>query len=140
MAHFHYVLFPGAIFGTIAAVYYWFPKWSGKMYSEKIAKVQFWLSIVFVNLTFFPMHFSGLAGMPRRIPDYAVQFADFNMLSSIGAFGLGLTQLLFAYNLWDGYRNGKKATQQVWEGAEGLEWTIPSPAPHHTFAEPPVVK
>lgn len=140
VAHFHYVLFPGAIFGTIAAVYYWFPKWSGRMYSEKIAKVQFWLSIVFVNLTFFPMHFSGLAGMPRRIPDYAIQFADFNMWSSIGAFGLGLTQLLFMYNLWDAYKNGKKATDQVWEGAEGLEWTVPSPAPFHTFEEPPVIK
>ena len=140
VAHFHYVLFPGAIFGTIAAVYYWFPKWSGRMYSEKIAKVQFWLSIVFVNLTFFPMHFSGLAGMPRRIPDYAIQFADFNMWSSIGAFGLGLTQLLFMYNLWDAYKNGEKATDQVWEGAEGLEWTVPSPAPFHTFDEPPVVK
>ena len=140
VAHFHYVLFPGAIFGTIAAVYYWFPKWSGRMYSEKIAKLQFWLSIIFVNLTFFPMHFSGLAGMPRRIPDYAIQFADFNMMSTIGAIGLGLTQLVFIYNLWDAYKNGEKATDEVWEGAEGLEWTVPSPAPFHTFDEPPVVK
>jgi len=86
------------------------------------------------------MHFSGLAGMPRRIPDYALQFADFNMWSSIGAFGLGLTQFLFIYVLYDCYKNGKPVGAQVWEGAEGLEWTVPSPAPHHTFTVPPVIK
>ena len=140
VAHFHYVLFPGAIFGTIAAVYYWMPKWCGRMYNEKLAAIQFWLSMIFVNLTFFPMHFSGLAGMPRRIPDYSLQFADFNMLSSIGAFGLGLTQLLFIYVLVDCYKRGKPVGTEVWEGAEGLEWTVPSPAPHHTFTVPPTVK
>jgi cytochrome c oxidase subunit 1 len=140
VAHFHYVLFPGAIFGSIAAVYYWYPKWCGRMYNETLAKVQFWLSMIFVNMTFFPMHFSGLAGMPRRIPDYALQFADFNMWSTVGAFGLGLTQLLFIYVLVDCFRNGKKVGAQVWEGAEGLEWTLPSPAPHHTFSVPPVIK
>jgi cytochrome c oxidase subunit I len=140
VAHFHYVLFPGAIFGTIAAVYYWLPKWCGRMYSERLAKWQFWIQMVAVNLTFFPMHFSGLAGMPRRIPDYALQFADFNMLSSIGAFILGASQLLFIYILIDCVRNGKKVDAQVWENAEGLEWTVPSPAPYHTFDEPPVIK
>ena len=127
-------------YGTIAAVYYWLPKWCGRMYSETLAKWQFWIQMIAVNLTFFPMHFSGLAGMPRRIPDYALQFADFNMLSSIGAFMLGASQLLFIYILVDCIRNGKKVDAQVWEGAEGLEWTVPSPAPHHTFSEPPVVK
>jgi cytochrome c oxidase subunit I len=141
VAHFHYVLFPGAIFGTIAAVYYWLPKWCGYMYSESHAKFHFWASMVFVNLTFFPMHFSGLAGMPRRIPDYSPAFAEFNMMSTIGAFGLGIMQLYF---IWIVYmtvkgKHGPKATAQVWEGAEGLEWTVPSPAPYHTFETPPKV-
>ncbi|WP_223670189.1 cytochrome c oxidase subunit I [Kangiella shandongensis] len=142
VAHFHYVLFPGAIFGTMAAVYYWLPKWTGRMYDEKLAKVHFWLSIIFVNLTFFPMHFSGLAGMQRRVPDYAIMYSDFNMLSSIGAFGLGLMQLLFAWILIKAciLKKGEKATDQVWEGAEGLEFThMPSPAPYHTFDTPPKI-
>lgn len=142
VAHFHYVLFPGAIFGTMAAVYYWLPKWTGRMYDEKLAKVHFWLSIVFVNLTFFPMHFSGLAGMQRRVPDYAIMYSDFNMMSSIGAFGLGLMQLLFAWILIKAciLKKGEKATDQVWEGAEGLEFThMPSPAPYHSFDTPPKI-
>ncbi|NQD36911.1 cytochrome c oxidase subunit I [Permianibacter sp. IMCC34836] len=139
VAHFHYVLFPGAIFGTIAAVYYWLPKWTGHMYSEGLAKLHFWLSMIFVNLTFFPMHFSGLAGMPRRIPDYNVMFADFNMLSSIGAFGLGLTQLLFLWIIIKTIKGGPKAAAKPWDGAHGLEWTVPSPAPYHTFSTPPVI-
>lgn len=142
VAHFHYVLFPGAIFGTMAAVYYWMPKWTGRMYDEKLAKIHFWLSIVFVNLTFFPMHFSGLAGMQRRVPDYNIMFSDFNMWSSIGAFGLGLTQFLFLWILVKTcmLKKGEKATDQVWEGAEGLEFThLPSPAPYHSFDTPPKV-
>ncbi len=97
VAHFHYVLVPGALFGIIAGVYYWLPKWSGHMYSMKLANWHFWLSAIFVNVVFFPQHFLGLAGMPRRIPDYATQFTDWNAVSSIGAFGFGLSQLLFAY-------------------------------------------
>ncbi|MGB0495218.1 MAG: cytochrome c oxidase subunit I [Kangiellaceae bacterium] len=140
VAHFHYVLFPGAIFGTTAAVYYWLPKWTGKMYNEKIGKIHFWLSMIFVNLTFFPMHFSGLAGMPRRIPDYNMMFADFNMWASIGAFGLGLTQVFFLVTIIYTIRNGKKAEDKQWDGATGLEWdALPSPAPYHTFATPPKV-
>ncbi|MEO8444719.1 MAG: cbb3-type cytochrome c oxidase subunit I, partial [Gammaproteobacteria bacterium] len=98
------------------------------------------LSAIFVNITFFPQHFLGLAGMPRRIPDYATQFADWNMVSSIGAFGFGLAQLLFAYVVIKTIRGGKQAPAQVWDQAEGLEWTVPSPAPYHTFDEAPVVK
>ena len=139
VAHFHYVLYPGAIFGTMAAVYYWLPKWCGHMYDERLGKIHFWVATFAVNLTFFPMHFTGLAGMPRRIPDYSLQFADFNMVSSVGAGLLGLTQILFLYIVVKTIRGGKKATAQVWEGAEGLEWTIPSPAPLHTFATPPVI-
>lgn len=140
VAHFHYVLVPGALFSLFAAVYYWLPKWSGRMYSEMLGKIHFWTSVVFVNLTFFPMHFLGLAGMPRRIPDYALQFTDFNMLATIGAVFFGLSQLIFVYNIFWTLRKGKQATAQVWEGAEGLEWTVPSPAPAHTFTVPPVIK
>lgn len=140
VAHFHYVLVPGSIFAIIAAVYYWLPKWCGNMYSEGLGKTHFWLSTIFVNLTFFPMHFVGLAGMPRRIPDYALQFSDYNMLATIGAFGFGFAQILFLYIVIKAIRSGKKATSQVWENAEGLEWTLASPAPYHSFVTPPVIK
>ena len=101
----------------MAGVYYWLPKWTGHMYDEKLAKWHFWLSAIFVNVLFFPQHFLGLAGMPRRIPDYSTQFADWNMVSSIGAFGFGLSQLLFVYIIIKCARGGAKATAQVWEGA-----------------------
>jgi cytochrome c oxidase subunit 1 len=140
VAHFHYVLVPGAIFAIIAGVYYWLPKWTGHMYNETLGKWHFWLSMIFMNITFFPMHFVGLAGMPRRIPDYAVQFADFNWVSSVGAFGFGFSQLLFLFLVIQTIRGGEKATAQVWEGAHGLEWTLPSPVPYHTFETAPDIK
>ncbi len=140
VAHFHYVLVTGALFSIIAAVYFWWPKWTGKMYSEKWGKFHFWWTIVFVNLLFFPQHFLGLAGMPRRIPDYNVAFADWNMVSSIGAFGMLCTPVFMFLILWHSKKHGATATRQVWEGAHGLEWTVPSPAPHHTFTEPPVIR
>lgn len=140
VAHFHYVLVPGAVFAIMAAVYYWLPKWCGHMYNETLGKWHFWLSAIFVNVTFFPMHFLGLAGMPRRIPDYALQFADFNMIATIGAFGFGFSQLLFFYIVLQAVRGGKKATDQVWEGARGLEWTLTSPPPYHSFTTAPEVK
>jgi len=133
------VLYPGAIFGTMAAVYYWLPKWCGHMYDERLGRIHFWAAAIAVNMTFFPMHFTGLAGMPRRIPDYSLQFADFNVVSSYGAWLLGLTQVFFLYIVIKTIRGGEKATDQVWEGAEGLEWTIPSPAPLHTFETPPII-
>jgi cytochrome c oxidase subunit 1 len=139
VAHFHYVLVPGAVFAIIAAVYYWLPKWTGKMYNETLGKIHFWMTTIFVNITFFPMHFVGLAGMPRRIPDYAVQFTDFNMIASVGAFGFGLSQLLFVYILFLTLRQPVTASDKSWEGAEGLEWTLPSPAPYHSFDTPPKV-
>ncbi len=140
VAHFHYVLVPGSVFAIIAAVYYWLPKWCGNMYNEGLGKLHFWLSTIFVNLTFFPMHFVGLAGMPRRIPDYALQFSDYNMMATVGAFGFGFAQLIFLYVVIQAIRSGNKATSQVWENAEGLEWTLASPAPYHSFTTPPVVK
>lgn len=139
VAHFHYVLVPGAVFSIFAGVYYWLPKWTGHMYDETLAKWHFWLSVIAVNVTFFPMHFLGLAGMPRRIPDYALQFADFNFIASIGAFAFGLSQLLFFYIVIKAIRGGEPATDQVWEGAHGLEWTLSSPPPHHSFSTPPEI-
>jgi len=140
VAHFHYVLVPGAVFAIIAGVYYWLPKWTGHMYDERLGKWHFWLSVIFVNVLFFPQHFVGLAGMPRRIPDYSLQFAEFNAVSSVGAFGYGLSQLLFLWLVIKCIRGGKPATQEVWEGSEGLEWTVPSPAPYHTFETAPEVR
>jgi cytochrome c oxidase subunit I len=137
VAHFHYVLVPGALFAIIAAIYYWLPKWTGNMYDERLGKIHFWISAISVNLTFFPMHFSGLASMPRRIPDYPIQFTEFNMVSSVGAFIFGFSQLLFFYIVIKCIRGGVKATDRVWEGADGLEWTLPSPAPYHSFTTPP---
>ena len=140
VAHFHYVLFSGAAMSIMGAVYYWLPKWTGHMYDETLGKWHFWLTTIAFNITFFPMHFTGLAGMPRRIPDYALQFAEFNMISSIGAFALGISQLLFLYLVIKCVKGGPKAAANPWEGAEGLEWTVPSPAPFHTFETPPTVK
>jgi cytochrome c oxidase subunit 1 len=139
VAHFHYVLVPGVLFAILGGVYYWLPKWCGRMYSEKLGRWHFWLSAISVNVLFFPQHFLGLAGMPRRIPDYALQFTDFNALSSVGAFVFGFSQLIFLYNVLRTLSKGSKATSQVWEGAVGLEWTLPSPPPHHTFQIPPRV-
>jgi len=137
VAHFHYVLVPGAIFSIMAGVYYWLPKWTGHMYNMKLAKAHFWLSTIFVNVLFFPQHFLGLAGMPRRIPDYSTQFSEWNMISSLGGFGFGLTQLLFPLAIWQCVKGGERASDRVWEGAHGLEWELPSPAPYHTWETPP---
>ncbi len=133
VAHFHYVLVTGALFTIFAGIYYWLPKWTGHYYNERLGQIHFWITVIAVNFTFFPMHFLGLAGMPRRIPDYALQYADFNFIASIGAFVLGAAQLIFLYNIIMTIRGGKKASAKVWEGSHGLEWTVPSPAPYHTF-------
>jgi cytochrome c oxidase subunit 1 len=140
VAHFHYVLVPGAIFALMAGAYYWIPKWTGHMYDERLGKLHFWLSAISVNVLFFPMHFVGLQGMPRRIPDYALQFADFNRIASIGGFVFGLSQLLFVYIMIKTVRGGVKATDRVWEGSHGLEWTLPSPAPYHSFTTAPEIR
>jgi cytochrome c oxidase subunit 1 len=142
VAHFHYVLVSGAVFAIIGGVYYWLPKWTGRMYDERLAQLHFWLTTLSVNLCFFPQHFLGLAGMPRRIPDYALQFAEFNAWSSVGAFIFGFSQLIFCYiviRCMSGH--GEHASGEVWEGASehGLEFTLPSPAPYHTWETPPNV-
>jgi cytochrome c oxidase subunit 1 len=141
VAHFHYVMVAGALFSMSAAVYYWLPKWSGRMYSETMGKTHFWISFIGFNLTFFPQHFVGLAGMPRRIPDYNLIFADWNMVSSIGAMIYGASQVLFLFNVVRTIVAGKPTTEaKTWDGAQGLEWTVPSPAPYHTFSVPPEFK
>lgn len=142
VAHFHYALVSGSLFAIIAAVYYWLPKWTGNMYNETLGKWHFWLSTISMNITFLPMHFIGLAGMPRRVPDYALQFTDFNQMASVGAFIFGLSQLIFVYIIVQTIR-GKgttKAGAKPWDGAHGLEWTLPSPPPYHTFETPPHVE
>lgn len=141
VAHFHFTLVVGGTFPMFAAAYYWLPKWTGHMYDERLAKLHFWLTLIAFNITFVPQHFLGLAGMPRRIPDYAIQFADFNMISSIGAFILGFSQLIFVYIVIKTVKGGEKASDEVWENASeiGLEWTVPSPAPYHTFSIAPKI-
>ncbi len=139
VAHFHYVLVAGSLFALFAGVYYWGPKWTGVMYSEFRGKLHFWWSLIAFNVTFFPMHFLGLAGMPRRYADYPMQFADFNALASVGAFAFGLAQVYFFVFVVVPMMRGKgqPAPQKPWDGAEGLEWEVPSPAPYHTFENPP---
>lgn len=125
VAHFHYVLVSGALFAIIAGIYFWLPLWTGRYYNETLGQIHFWITFVAMNLTFFPMHFLGLAGMPRRIADYALQYATFNMISSIGAFIFGFAQLLFLYNMLAtifAWNKHKKAHHPAWEGARGLEW------------------
>jgi len=141
VAHFHYVMVAGTLFAFFGGAYYWLPKWTGTMPDERIGKIHFWSSFITFNITFFPMHFLGLAGMPRRIPDYAQQFADWNMMASIGAFAFGVSNLIFLWAVVKCARgDGAKAPAKPWEGADTLEWTVPSPAPYHTFETPPVVK
>jgi cytochrome c oxidase subunit 1 len=141
VAHFHYVMVAGALFSAFAGIYFWLPKWTGRMYDEKLGKVHFWLSFIFFNVAFFVQHFLGIAGMPRRVPDYAPVFTEFNMISSIGAFGFGLSQLLLLYNVVKTIRSGEKTSARPWEGADTLEWThLPSPPPYHSFETPPTVR
>ena len=105
----------------------------------RVAQWHFWLSFIFFNVAFFPMHFLGLAGMPRRVPDYAQQFTDWNQVATIGAFGFGLSQLVFLYAVVSAIRSGKPAPAKPWDGGTTLEWTLPSPAPYHSFETPPVI-
>jgi cytochrome c oxidase subunit 1 len=141
VAHFHYTLSLGAVFAAFAGFYYWFGKMSGHIYPEWMGKVHFWLTFIGVNLTFFPQHFLGLAGMPRRIPDYPDAFAGWNFVSSIGAvLGFAAT-LFFIFIIWYSFRKPKNCPNNQWgEGATTLEWTVESPPPFHTFETPPEVK
>ncbi len=141
VAHFHYVMAIAAIFAMFGAWYYWIGKMIGRQYDETLAKVQFWIFFIGVNVLFFPQHFLGLAGMPRRIPDYPDVYAGWNMVSSIGAAITAVGTLMFYYIVWHTYRSGKIVTAaNPWgEGATTLEWTVPTPAPFHTHEVMPVI-
>ena len=141
VAHFHYVLSLGAVFTIFAGWYYWFPKISGYMYSEAIGRWHFWLTFIGVNLVFFPQHFLGLAGMPRRIADYPDAFAGWNMVSSYGAYISGFGTLVSSVGLAYAFVRKQKAADNPWgAGATTLEWTLPSPPPFHQYNELPLIR
>jgi cytochrome c oxidase subunit I len=138
VAHIHYVLFGGSLFTIFAGVYYWFPKMTGRMYDERLGRLHFWLTFVFFNLTFAPMHIIGVEGMPRRVSDYAEKFADWNLFISIASFVLGLSSLIFAYNMITSWRGGPRAVANPWR-ALTLEWQVSSPPPVFNFDAVPTV-
>jgi len=134
VAHFHYVLSLAAVFGIFAGWYYWFPKMTGYTYSDLVGKIHFWVSFVGANTIFFPQHFLGLAGMPRRVADYPDAFADWNFISSIGAYVFAVGVVVFIANMVLAFRRKVPAGNSPWgEGATTLEWTLPSPPPFHQF-------
>jgi cytochrome c oxidase subunit 1 len=141
IAHFHYVLSLGAVFGIFAGFYYWIGKMSGRQYPEFWGKVHFWMLFIGVNLTFFPQHFLGANGMPRRYPDYPEAFWGWNLVSSIGAYIGGLSFLVFLYVVFRTLTAGQPAAANPWgEGATTLEWQVSSPPPFHTFEDLPRVR
>jgi len=141
VAHFHYVLSMGAVFAIFAGWYYWFPKMSGYMYNETVAKLHFWLTFIGVNVIFFPQHFLGLAGMPRRYVDYPDAFADWNRISSYGSYIAGVAVLVFLYGVFEAFAKKRIAGANPWgEGATTLEWQLSSPPPFHQWEELPRIK
>jgi cytochrome c oxidase subunit 1 len=141
VAHFHYVLSLGAVFAIFAGFYYWLPKMSGRPYPEFLGKLHFWAMFIGVNLTFFPMHFLGLAGMPRRIPDYPDVYAGWNYIASIGSYISAFSVLIFAAVLVRTFASKERVGKNPWgEGATTLEWSVASPPPFHSFDELPRVK
>ena len=141
VAHFHYTMSLGATFAIFAGWYYWFPKIFGYMYSQGIAKLHFWVTFVGVNLVFFPQHFLGLAGMPRRYIDYPEVYAGWNQVSSIGSYISAVGVLIFIYGVINAFSKKVKAADSPWgEGATTLEWTLSSPPPFHQFSTLPVIK
>lgn len=141
VAHFHYVLSLGAVFGIFAGWYYWFPKMSGYMYNEFIGKLHFWVMFIGVNLVFFPQHFLGAAGMPRRYADYPDAFAGWNFVSSIGSYISGVSVLIFLYGVFEAFRAKRLAGDNPWgQGATTLEWQLSSPPPFHQWEELPRIR
>jgi cytochrome c oxidase subunit I len=141
VAHFHYVLSLGAVFAIFGGWYYWFPKMTGYMYSETIGKLHFWITFIGVNLVFFPQHFLGLAGMPRRVADYPDAFSDWNFISSIGSYISGFGVLVFFFGVAQAFIRKERAAANPWgAGATTLEWTLPSPPPFHQYDTLPLVR
>lgn len=154
VAHFHYVLSMGAVFGLFAGFYYWAPKIVGKMYNEVLGRIHFWVMFVGVNTTFFPQHFLGLAGQPRRMPDFPDAYAGWNYISSIGSIISVVATMIFGYILYDLFANGKVVGANPWavpafftsspefeagaNVAGSLEWTLDSPTPLHAYNTLPV--
>jgi cytochrome c oxidase subunit I len=143
VAHFHYVLSLGAVFAIFAGWYYWFPKMSGYMYSEKIGNLHFYLTFVGANILFFPQHFLGLAGMPRHYADYPEAFAYWNRISSFGSYITAFATLVFLYGVLDAFLKKRAAEADYWgipAHLQTLEWTLPSPPPFHQFETLPIIK
>ena len=138
VAHIHYVLFGGSLFTIFAGVYYWFPKMTGRMYDESLGKLHFWLTFVFFNLTFGPMHLLGVEGMPSRVYNYEAGFANYNLFISIASYILGASTLIFAYNMISSWRGGPRAAANPWR-ALTLEWQVSSPPPIFNFDHIPTV-
>ena len=132
VGHFHYTLVSGAIFALMTAAYYWMPKYTGNKIDEKLGKLHFWISAISMNFIFMPQMFAGIAGMPRRIPDYALQFTEWNQIATVGSMIYGISQILFVIVVIKNIRSKEKVSEPVWaDGAEGMEWTLPSPVPYH---------
>jgi cytochrome c oxidase subunit 1 len=138
VAHIHYVLFGGSLFTIFAGIYYWFPKMTGRMYNEQLGKLHFWLTFVGFNATFFPMHWLGIQGMPRRVSDYVPRFADINFFISVASFFLGASTLVFLYNMIVSWARGEPAPANPWR-ALTIEWQVSSPPPIFNFDEVPQV-
>jgi cytochrome c oxidase subunit 1 len=140
VSHIHYVLFGGSVFGVFAGIYYWFPKMTGKFLDEGLGKIHFWLMLIGMNLAFMPMHVLGLKGMPRRIADYqsGQGWEEWNLISTIGAFMIAVSMLVFIVNFVKSLSGPKTAGDDPWEG-NTLEWMTSSPPPEHNFdVVPPV--
>jgi heme/copper-type cytochrome/quinol oxidase subunit 1 len=149
VGHFHYVLSMGVMFSLFGAFYYWVGKIAGYQYPETLGKLQFWATFIGVNLTFFPMHFLGLSGMPRRIPDYPDAFSGWNAVSTYGSYVTTIGIVIWFYIIYRTFSDGVKAGNDPWRTAKGapgkqvystLEWTLPSPPLSHTFEEVPYLK
>ena len=138
VAHIHYVLLGGSLFTIMAGIYYWFPKMTGRMYNERLGKIHFWTTFIAFNATFFPMHYLGLQGMPRRVADYDPKFAGWNMFISFASFVLGASFIVFVYNMITSWARGPKAEANPWRGMT-LEWQVSSPPPYFNFDEVPQV-
>ncbi|ANK13187.1 cytochrome c oxidase subunit I [Erythrobacter neustonensis] len=140
VAHFHYVLSMGAVFSMFAGFYYWFPKMSGRMHSELLSHIHFWTFFIGVNVIFFPQHFLGMQGMPRRYPDYAEAYTYWHQISTLGYYIMAGSMVFFFVNILYSLLAGKKAEANPWgEGATTLEWTLPSPPPYHQFETLPII-
>jgi heme/copper-type cytochrome/quinol oxidase subunit 1 len=140
VAHFHYVLFGGTVFGIFAGTYYWFPKMTGRMYDEKLAKTHFWLMFVGFNAAFLPQHMLGLMGMPRRVYTYdeGGLFEWYNLISTLGSFLMAISLFIFLWNATKSWRSGPRVGNDPWRG-DTLEWYATSPPPAYNFDKVPYV-